>query len=240
MNIFVLHDEPRLAAQAHLDRHVVKMILEYAQLLSTAHRILDGTAQTLTYEVPQYKEETLSDGSTKYTLIDEKRKTKKAIVLPGETAYIQEILYPFKEGPPVPKFSLEYKNRKCYNHSHVNHPCAVWAREVSANYLWLYELFKETAAEYTFRYGKEHKTWRENRMFLATLPKNIRDGRSTPFPQAMPEEFKNENAVLAYQNYYVGPKSRMARWTRREVPTFFKNRIKNYNESTYARSYHLA
>lgn len=27
----------------HVDKHVVKMILEYAQLLSTAHRILDGT-----------------------------------------------------------------------------------------------------------------------------------------------------------------------------------------------------
>jgi len=27
----------------HLDKHVVKMILEYAQLLSTAHRVIDGT-----------------------------------------------------------------------------------------------------------------------------------------------------------------------------------------------------
>ena len=27
----------------HNDKHVVKMILEYAQLLSTAHRVLDGT-----------------------------------------------------------------------------------------------------------------------------------------------------------------------------------------------------
>ena len=26
----------------HLDKHVVKMIIEYAQLLSTAHRVLDG------------------------------------------------------------------------------------------------------------------------------------------------------------------------------------------------------
>jgi hypothetical protein len=26
----------------HLDKHVVKMIIEYAQLMSTAHRVLDG------------------------------------------------------------------------------------------------------------------------------------------------------------------------------------------------------
>lgn len=42
MNIFYLHGTPELAAQQHCDKHVVKMILEYAQLLSTAHRVLDG------------------------------------------------------------------------------------------------------------------------------------------------------------------------------------------------------
>lgn len=42
MNIFYLDRNPVQAARAHLDKHVVKMILEYAQLLSTAHRVLDG------------------------------------------------------------------------------------------------------------------------------------------------------------------------------------------------------
>lgn len=42
MNIFVLDRDPVIAAQLHCDKHVVKMILETAQLLSTAHRILDG------------------------------------------------------------------------------------------------------------------------------------------------------------------------------------------------------
>ena len=42
MNIFYLHEDPKTCAEMHCDRHVVKMILEYAQLLSTAHRILDG------------------------------------------------------------------------------------------------------------------------------------------------------------------------------------------------------
>lgn len=41
MNIFVLNQDPRKAAQDHCDRHVVKMVTEYAQLLSTAHRILN-------------------------------------------------------------------------------------------------------------------------------------------------------------------------------------------------------
>jgi hypothetical protein len=46
MNIFYLHHEPKICAQQHVDKHCVKMILEYAQLLSTAHRVLDGTIVT--------------------------------------------------------------------------------------------------------------------------------------------------------------------------------------------------
>ena len=42
MNIFYLSRDPVEAAQVQCDRHVVKMILETAQLLSTAHVELDG------------------------------------------------------------------------------------------------------------------------------------------------------------------------------------------------------
>lgn len=43
MNIFYLSKDPKTCAMYHCDKHVVKMILEYAQLLSTSHRVLDGT-----------------------------------------------------------------------------------------------------------------------------------------------------------------------------------------------------
>ena len=42
MNIFYLDDNVVKCAEYHNDKHVVKMILEYAQLLSTAHRVIDG------------------------------------------------------------------------------------------------------------------------------------------------------------------------------------------------------
>lgn len=42
MNIFVLDEKPWIAAEYHCDKHVVKMILETAQMLSTAHHVLDG------------------------------------------------------------------------------------------------------------------------------------------------------------------------------------------------------
>ena len=44
MNLFILAEEPELAAQYHCDKHVVKMILETAQMLCTAHHTLDGDA----------------------------------------------------------------------------------------------------------------------------------------------------------------------------------------------------
>jgi hypothetical protein len=43
MNIFVLDKDAGKAASFHNDRHVVKMILETAQLLCTAHHYLDGS-----------------------------------------------------------------------------------------------------------------------------------------------------------------------------------------------------
>lgn len=67
MNIFYLDRDPRVAAEYHLDKHVVKMILEYAQLMSTAHRLLDGTEQVArinnrnrrVWTLPDYREDVI-------------------------------------------------------------------------------------------------------------------------------------------------------------------------------------
>ena len=65
MNIFYLDHDVTKCAEMHNDKHVVKMILEYAQLLSTAHRILDGVhtvgkSQTgrkkITYTLPDSRD----------------------------------------------------------------------------------------------------------------------------------------------------------------------------------------
>lgn len=45
MNIFVLDNDPVVAAQMVCDKHVGKMIVESAQMLSTVHRMLDGTPE---------------------------------------------------------------------------------------------------------------------------------------------------------------------------------------------------
>ena len=45
MNIFALDKNAITAAKQHCDKHVVKMIVESGQMLSTAHRILDGKVE---------------------------------------------------------------------------------------------------------------------------------------------------------------------------------------------------
>ena len=49
MNIFRLNDDPLIAAREQCDKHVVKMILETAQLLCTAHHEL-GTSVDIPYK----------------------------------------------------------------------------------------------------------------------------------------------------------------------------------------------
>ena len=50
MNIFYLSSCPQEAAESHNDKHCVKMILEYAQMLSTAHRELDDDVPDILYK----------------------------------------------------------------------------------------------------------------------------------------------------------------------------------------------
>lgn len=42
MNIFATHPDPEISARNHCDVHVIKMVTECAQLLSTAHIVIDG------------------------------------------------------------------------------------------------------------------------------------------------------------------------------------------------------
>lgn len=61
MNIFALSEDPIQSAQMQCDKHIVKMILESAQMLSTAHRVLDNAGE------PYYKIAHLNHPCTKWT-----------------------------------------------------------------------------------------------------------------------------------------------------------------------------
>ena len=51
MNIFFLDENPTLSAQYHVDKHVVKMILETAQLLCGVHHVTAHDSTHVPYKL---------------------------------------------------------------------------------------------------------------------------------------------------------------------------------------------
>ena len=110
-----------------------------------------------------------------------------------------------------------------YRLSHKNHPCAIWARESLSNYLYLCELGLELCNEYTYRYGKRHKSLEVIMWCISNKP-NIPDIGFTEPARAMPDEYKVKSVVQSYRNYYIGAKSGFANWKNREVPFWFSQK----------------
>lgn len=146
MNIFALHMDSAQAARWHCDAHVVKMVLESAQLLCTTHHLM---------------------------------------------------------GSPAP-----------YRPTHVNHPCAAWARASRGNYTWLASLGRELCREYAARYMKIHATSRVLRDLATNVP-DLPDLGLTPFAQAMPIEHQGPDPIVAYRDYYQTKRGvRLGKWKR--------------------------
>ena len=171
MNIFFLDSDPRKAAEAMCNKHVIKMILESAQLLCTAHHL-----------IPIWKD--------------------------------------FPD--------------KFYKATHINHPCAIWVRQCSGNYCWLSQHASYLCKEYTYRYDKIHASqsiikWCNSNIaadvlnFGNILAESKVFGYGSDPPQCMPEEYKCNDTVQAYRNYYLNHKRHTMemKWTRRSPPEWW-------------------
>jgi len=183
VNIFYLSHNPVECAKFHVDRHTTKMVLEYAQLLSTAHRVLDGVELI-----------GLSDSGRK----------KKFWTLGDSRDYT------------------------LYKATHINHPSAVWARQSAENYLWLANMLIALCEEYTYRYGKIHKTERDGLAYvlLKNIPHNIGNSGFTQPTPAMPDEVKIAgDSIKSYRNYYINNKTHLASWKKRSTPGWYNANI---------------
>lgn len=99
-----------------------------------------------------------------------------------------------------------------YQPTHLYHPCSLWVRENKSNYLWLCTHALALCHEYTRRYGRIHKSQALIELFPFNFPHHLKEGELTDFAQAMPEKYKNVDAVKAYRDYYKGEKSSFAKW----------------------------
>jgi hypothetical protein len=98
-----------------------------------------------------------------------------------------------------------------YKLSHKNHPCSIWARQSYSNYVWLTDLAMALCDEYETRYKKVHKSKTVLEWCIANKP-NITDVGLTPHPKAMPDEYKVDDVVESYRNYYREGKKDLLVW----------------------------
>ena len=78
-----------------------------------------------------------------------------------------------------------YNGTDVYKTTHVNHPCAIWARTSSGNYNWLLNYFDDLCLERAARTGKTHKT--ENLRYAFAKNKTIIPiGDQTVWPNCTP------------------------------------------------------
>lgn len=139
MNIFVVSKDPIIAAKSLNDRHIVKMPLETAQMLSAV--------------------------------------------------------------------ADRYGHPSLYKVSFKKHPCTLWAGDSYDNWMWLIKHGIALSEEYTARFGKIHTCESVIKWYLENNygpPESLKG--LTPFAQAMPDEYRHENPVVAYRAYYLGDK----------------------------------
>jgi hypothetical protein len=112
-----------------------------------------------------------------------------------------------------------------YKLSHKNHPCSIWARECIENYVWLCDLGLSLCEEYTYRYGKRHKSQDVIEWALLHKPNLMENGDITPFALAMPDECKRNSPVDSYRLYYIKHKVNISTWKKRDIPNWFKESL---------------
>jgi len=136
---------------------------------------------------------------------------KHIVKMPLESAQILCSLFPDGLAP--------------YKRTHYNHPCSIWARTSKANFQWLVRHGLALCDEYTFRYGKTHKS----KLVIIWCSKNISKikfnhvGR-TRFVMCFDQKFKIGNAVESYREYYRCEKNKIAKWRKnRPRPSWFSS-----------------
>lgn len=109
-----------------------------------------------------------------------------------------------------------------YKKTHQNHPCTVWVGESMGNAEWLFELAYHLNREWRKRYkhSVNHKSYEViEGIVLDNKWIELPDMGLTPFAQAMPEQFKRNDPVASYRDYYKS--KTFARWDHGPTPDWW-------------------
>lgn len=109
-----------------------------------------------------------------------------------------------------------------YKSTHEKHPCILWLKESRQNFKYGIELGLALHEEYNFRYPKNGKYKKEFTIFnyFNIIYKELKFEKEhlTPFAQAVPSQYKNDNVVKAYRDYYNTEKRHLFKWSNRNKP----------------------
>lgn len=114
---------------------------------------------------------------------------------------------------------------------YYNHPCSVWVRETTENYMWLVEHALEMFNERNYRWpgSAPHFTLE----FIQWCKQNVnktsnKKGKLTPFAVAINSESKcrlikgfGKMPVLEQYRHYIKEDKPFASWTRRSKPSWY-------------------
>ena len=120
-------------------------------------------------------------------------------------------------------------NDRIYKLAHKNHPVTIWCRKSKENFIWTLDLIEELHNEWRYRYGHPETKYHKSYLVAQILRENIPCDDSfdvkglTRFALAMPEQYKTDDPVESYRNYYMSEeKQKIATWKkRREKPEWY-------------------
>lgn len=194
MNIFVLSVDPKEAAKAHGDKHVVKMILEACQMLYTAHWIC-AHPELLLHKAPI-----------------KVAAAQKLLQVPEHMATAPKR----KSSAEEPGFRPVHLHHPCTVWVRTSLANYMWLTELA--------LAIANEYEYRFTYkgnGKDKAhSCKAHARWLQLNPPPLPEGPRTPFALAMPDEYKMPDPVASYINFYTGSKKErgLTTYTRRAPP----------------------
>jgi len=106
-----------------------------------------------------------------------------------------------------------------YLPTHINHPCAIWARSSLEHHYWIICYIAALNDESIWRGNKSHASCAE--AFRMPEPTNLLNKGWCSPALAMPDQYKTDSPVESYRTYYKNDKADIATWKRRGQPNWW-------------------
>ena len=104
-----------------------------------------------------------------------------------------------------------------YKPAYPKHPMTIWVGDSRANFDWAFDHAVAISQQFRQRYNKERKSSRILEILADEYQAenvNITDIGFTEPPQCMPDDYKDENYIQAYRDYYWYDKQYFAKWNK--------------------------